>query len=104
METMFDARVITSKDSETSLTKVEKSVWLAFTFILRAANTYNTISLRVRVGVYLMHWETQYRKVGCGRAVVYQEARHRAAKQGARGKPKVSEGEVFNATRGRPSK
>jgi hypothetical protein len=30
-----------------------------------------------------MNWETQYR-VGCGRAVVYQEARHRAAKQGFR--------------------
>src|SRR5882757_1982651 len=33
-------------------------------------------------GWCLVHWETQYRKVGCGRAVVYQEARHRAAKQG----------------------
>ena len=29
-----------------------------------------------------MHWETQYRRVGCGRAVVYQETQHRAAKQG----------------------
>jgi hypothetical protein len=62
-------------------------------FAKRAADAHNTISLRGG----LVNWETQYREfVDTGRAVVYQEARHRAAKQEFRvciGSPNTNESE-----------